>query len=84
MNYSCIILAAGFGRRLKHLTENLPKALVQVNNKCLIDYHLDSIGNFGFTDIVITTFYLSNLIIKCRTQKDRHVIHQNMLSIALT
>lgn len=31
MNYSCIILAAGFGRRLKHLTENLPKALVQLH-----------------------------------------------------
>jgi len=39
-----LILAAGFGTRLYPLTQNLPKALIQINNKPLINYTIERIN----------------------------------------
>ena len=58
------ILAAGFGKRLRPFTENLPKPLIKINNKPLIYWNLKKIKKAGFNDVVINTHYLSNKIIR--------------------
>ena len=57
-----MILAAGFGKRLGHLTQNTPKPLIQVKGKALIDYHLDKLIKSGFEMVVINLHYLGEQI----------------------
>jgi choline kinase len=60
-----IILAAGFGSRLKPLTNNVPKPLLLVGNKSLLQYKIDSLRSMGFNDqqIVVVVGYLKEKII---------------------
>lgn len=48
-----MILAAGRGRRLRPLTDKLPKPLLPVAGKPLIYYHLDKLARAGVTEVVI-------------------------------
>jgi len=52
-----IILAAGEGKRLRPLTNNIPKALVKYKGKSLIDYQLSVFQNLGIDDILIVKGY---------------------------
>ncbi len=52
-----IIIAAGMGSRLGDLTENLPKALVDVNGKSILERQIELFHKFGIKDIVIVTGY---------------------------
>lgn len=57
-----MILAAGRGERMRHLTENTPKPLLKVAGKALIEYSLEGLVNAGFTEIVINVAYLGQQI----------------------
>ena len=48
-----MILAAGLGKRLRPLTLNKPKPLVEVAGKSLIIHHIEQLAAAGFNDIVI-------------------------------
>jgi MurNAc alpha-1-phosphate uridylyltransferase len=48
-----MILAAGRGERLRPITDSIPKPLVQVKGKSLIQYHVESLVSAGFTELVI-------------------------------
>ncbi len=58
----CIILAAGLGLRMRPLTERLPKPLVQVQGRALIDWALDFIEEAGLTVAIINTSYLAPMV----------------------
>ena len=58
-----MIFAAGLGTRLKPLTNDLPKALIEVNGKTLLEYVITRLELFGFTDIVINIHHLTDKII---------------------
>lgn len=58
-----MILAAGEGRRLRPLTEKIPKPLVRLGKYCLIEYHLFNFVRAGITEVVINVNYLSEQII---------------------
>jgi MurNAc alpha-1-phosphate uridylyltransferase len=53
-----MILAAGRGRRMAPLTDGIPKPLVPVAGKPLIEYHIESLAAAGFREIVINQGYL--------------------------
>jgi NDP-sugar pyrophosphorylase family protein len=53
-----VILAGGYGTRLRPLTSTSPKALIPLVNKPVIDYILDYLAGYGLADIVITSNYL--------------------------
>ena len=57
-----LLLSAGYGTRLKPITNNIPKCLVKIANKALIDYWLELILSHKDIDILINTHYLSNLV----------------------
>jgi NDP-sugar pyrophosphorylase family protein len=57
-----MILAAGFGTRLKPLTNKLPKALMPVANIPILERNIEYLNSFGITDIIINTHYLSESI----------------------
>ena len=59
-----LLLAAGLGTRLKPLTNYLPKCLVPIHGRPLLDYWLELLVKNGFNDVIINTHYLAPLVIK--------------------
>jgi MurNAc alpha-1-phosphate uridylyltransferase len=57
-----MILAAGRGERLRPLTDEMPKPLIQAAGKSLIEYHIENLAKAGFRDIVINTAWLADKI----------------------
>ena len=57
-----IILAAGQGTRLRPLTDDKPKCMVELDNKPLIKYQLDLFEKFNTKDINVVAGYLEEKI----------------------
>ena len=53
-----MILAAGRGQRMQPLTDTIPKPLLKVGDKALIEYHLENIKQAGLHDVVINHAWL--------------------------
>ena len=53
-----MILSAGYGKRLRPLTDRIPKPLVPVGGKPLIVHHLEKLARAGFREIVINLGHL--------------------------
>ena len=58
-----MILAAGRGERMRPLTDTLPKPLLQVAGKSLIEYHIEALVKAGITDLVINHAWLGDKIV---------------------
>lgn len=59
-----LLLAAGLGTRLRPLTKYLPKCLVPINGRPLLDFWLETLVNGGVDEILINTHYLEPLVIE--------------------
>ena len=57
-----MILAAGHGKRLRPLTDKMPKPLVPVNGKPLIVHHIEALAVAGFREIVINQGHLGHML----------------------
>ena len=57
-----IIIAAGYGSRLRPLTSNTPKSLVEIDGKSIITYPIDALVAAGISDISIVVGYRANEI----------------------
>ena len=57
-----IILAAGRGSRMKALTDEIPKCLVKLRGKSLLDWQLGALRAAGIDDIAIVTGYRRDLL----------------------
>jgi MurNAc alpha-1-phosphate uridylyltransferase len=57
-----MILAAGRGERLRPLTDELPKPLVEIAGKPLIEFHLEALAGAGFREVVINQGHLGDLL----------------------
>lgn len=58
-----MVLAAGFGTRMRPLTERMPKPLVPVAGRALLDHVLDKLAEAGVADAVVNVHYLPDQII---------------------
>lgn len=61
-NISVMILAAGYGTRLKHITKDIPKPLVQINNKTLLGNIIENLIKINCKEIIINTHYKHQMI----------------------
>ena len=59
---NAILLAAGFGTRLIPLTNNLPKCMVKIGDKPIIDIWIEKLVNIGIKKILINTHYLNKIV----------------------
>lgn len=57
-----MILAAGRGERMRPLTDNTPKPLLEVGGKALIEWHVERLAEAGFKELVINHAYLGQKI----------------------
>ena len=57
-----MLLAAGFGTRLRHITYTIPKCLVPINGKPLLEIWLENLNNYGINDFIINTHYLAERV----------------------
>lgn len=57
-----IILAGGLGSRLGELTTAIPKSLLLLGKKTLLDYQLALLARYGISEVAILTSYLSDRI----------------------
>lgn len=75
IGHSAMVLAAGFGTRMRPLTNTKPKPLIEVAGKPLIAYGFERLVEAGVTTAVVNAHYLPHQIIKwCKLQTSPKVI----------
>ena len=57
-----VIMAGGEGTRLRPLTSNMPKPMLPVANRPLMEHTINLLRRYGFTDVVATVQFLSSVI----------------------
>jgi mannose-1-phosphate guanylyltransferase len=58
-----MILAAGLGTRLRPLTDNRPKALVEVGGRTLLEIALSRLSSFGIRDVIVNVHHFADMIV---------------------
>jgi len=56
------VLAAGKGERMRPLTDNCPKPLLEVGGASMLDRALDALEAVGVEEVVVNTYYLGHMI----------------------
>jgi mannose-1-phosphate guanylyltransferase len=57
-----VVLAAGVGSRLGEVTKKLPKPLLQINGRTILEQTINKIEELGITEVYINTHYLPDMI----------------------
>jgi len=60
---NAIVLAAGRGERLRPLTDDIPKPILEIGSRALIEYHLEALAAAGIRRVVINLSWLPRKII---------------------
>jgi mannose-1-phosphate guanylyltransferase/phosphomannomutase len=63
INIKAVIMAGGKGTRLRPLTCDIPKPMVPILNKPVMEYSIDLLKKHGITDIAVTMAYMPSIII---------------------
>ena len=69
-----MILAAGLGTRLKPLTDTMPKALVPVGGKPLLDIQIEKLSKAGYTRFVVNVHHFAQQIIDHVSEREEKIL----------
>lgn len=58
-----VIMAGGKGKRLKHLTKDIPKPLLKVGGKSIIEHNIKRLADYGIENLIITINHFGQQII---------------------
>src|SRR5438876_4608329 len=58
-----MILAAGLGTRLRPLTDDRPKALVEINGRTLLEITLSRLRQFGVSEVIVNAHHFADVLI---------------------
>jgi len=72
---NAMVLAAGLGLRLRPITDMIPKPLVPVAGRTMLDRVLDALDAVGVGSCVVNTHYLGHLIAAHLERRERPAIH---------
>lgn len=61
---TAFVLAAGLGTRMRPLTDNLPKPLIEVHGRSMIDRAIDKLVDIGVTRAIVNVHYLPDMLTK--------------------
>ena len=59
-----MILAAGLGTRLRPLTADRPKALVEINGRTLLEITLTRLRSFGIREVIVNVHHFADMVIE--------------------
>lgn len=65
-----MILAAGLGTRLRPLTNDRPKALVELNGRTLLEIVISRLASFGVTDFIVNVHHLADQVVSYLKSKN--------------
>ncbi|WP_413295622.1 nucleotidyltransferase family protein [Synechococcus sp. MIT S9452] len=68
-SFNALVLAAGYGTRLRPLTLSIPKCLVQINGKPLLQLWLNNLEKSGCENAYVNTHYLRNNVAQFLKQR---------------
>lgn len=77
MPETAMVLAAGLGKRMRPITETMPKPLVNVAGKPLIDWCLDAVERAGVARAIVNVHYLAD-------QLEHHLATRNRPQIIIS
>ena len=69
-----IVLAAGLGTRMRPYNGHIPKPLVEVGGKSLIDYSLDRLADAGVESVVVNVHHLADILVRHLAPRQRPLI----------
>ncbi|MCI5049099.1 MAG: nucleotidyltransferase family protein [Rickettsiales bacterium] len=64
-----IVLAAGLGKRMRPITDSMPKPMIEVAGRSLINRALDQLETYGLNEVVVNTSYKAEML-------EEHISHR--------
>jgi NDP-sugar pyrophosphorylase family protein len=65
-----MILAAGLGTRLRPLTDDRPKALVEIGGRTLLEITLSRLRSFGVSEVIVNVYHFADRIVEYLKEND--------------
>ena len=70
-----MVLAAGLGTRLRPLTDDRPKALVELGNRTLLEIALTRLQEFGVRDVIVNVHHFADMVVNYLQANENFGMH---------